>query len=73
MKNYLHTQFTEDEDLEQILSRDEDKEKIERLESRLAMAKIDLNTAEDKAKLWQESYYEIYNTYINSLRGELYV
>lgn len=70
---YLHPQCIDYEELEQALSWDDDKETIEILESRLALAKIELNIAEDKAKLWQGLYNELYTNFMNVLQGGSYV
>lgn len=46
----------DEEDFEQIFSYDPQKERIEELESQLALAKVEIKMLQDKERFWHEAY-----------------
>lgn len=64
---YDRIEFIEEEDFGQIFSYDAQKERIEDLESQLALAKVELKMMTDMEKFWHESYEEVNKEFIKYL------
>jgi hypothetical protein len=62
-----HDESIGDDDFEQIFSYDFYKERAEKLESELCVAKIELKMAQEMENFWYESYEELNKTFMNYL------
>lgn len=60
-------EFIEEEDFEQILSYDFQKDRADMLESKLCLAKVELEIAQKMENFWNEAYEELNKEFMKYL------